>query len=106
MSREKLVLGYQGTLVSLRLPRNGSALGYPEMGQPFSNKILWSAFSYHELGGHKKSELNTVRLVLRCVIFYSVFTPLIGQSAYTPLCIECSFNIVDKTSNIQNSTCL
>ena len=54
VSREKLVLGYQGTLVSLRLPRNGSALGYPEMGQPFSNKILWSAFSYHELGGHTK----------------------------------------------------
>jgi hypothetical protein len=41
-SREKLVLGYQGTLVSLRLPRKGSA---------FTNKIQWSALSYHELGG-------------------------------------------------------
>ena len=28
-----------------------SALVYPEMGQPFTNKILWSDLSYHELGG-------------------------------------------------------
>jgi hypothetical protein len=31
--------------VSFRLPRNN-----PEMGQPFTYKILWSALSYHELG--------------------------------------------------------
>ena len=37
--------------VSFRLPRNfGQPKATQNWGQPLTNKILWSAFSYHELG--------------------------------------------------------
>jgi hypothetical protein len=65
-------------LRSVPVSREKLVLGYPEMGQPQATQkwvsLFLTRYSGQPLatmnwGVIQKSELNTVRLVLRCVIF-------------------------------------
>jgi hypothetical protein len=81
MVSQESVLGYQGTLVSLRLPRNWVCLrlkrysGQPKAtlnwGQPYIKEELWSVFVQYKCteASFQLSALEAVGLVLCSVIF-------------------------------------